>query len=276
MRLSIRPALALCTLGLALAAAAGCGGSPSSPGFGTMRVRMTDAPADFDEVNLVITEVSVRRDGDVIDSGTEPDSIADEGGWIVLSDGPATYDLLDLRNGVFTTIGEGSLPAGRYGQVRLKLGTGSTIVVDGVSHPLVVPSGTSSGLKLIGEFVVTDGGTTDIGLDFDAARSAHETGNGTWMLKPVVKVMPVSVSGAIRGRLVPDSTAATVWLLQPPDTLGSTAAAFDGSFQFSLLAPGSYSVLVNPDSGWRDTTITGVLVTAGATTDLGVVDLTAE
>ena len=124
MRRSIHAVLALLAFGLSLAMAAGCGDGPSSPGFGTMRVRMTDATGDFDEVNLVITEVSVRRDGDA--SGSESRS-TDEEGWIVLSSGPATYDLLDLRNGVFTTIGQGSLPAGPYTQVRLKIGTAGSV-----------------------------------------------------------------------------------------------------------------------------------------------------
>lgn len=258
-------ALAALTLGLA----AGCASNPSGPGYGTMRVRMTDAPGDFDEVNLVITEVSARQEA-AADSGSEA------GGWIVLSDGSATYDLLDLRNGVFATIGEGSVPAGRYSQVRLKIGTGSTVVIDGVSHPLVVPSGAQSGLKLVGDFDVPDGGTIDIGLDFDAARSIHQTGNGTWMLKPVIKVLPITGAGSIRGWILPDSTAATLYLIQAPDTLGSTAAGLDGRFQFSVLAPGSYAVAIAPDSGYRDTTLFGLNVTTGATTDVGVVELTPQ
>lgn len=264
-RLHIGLALAALALGLA----AGCAGNPSGPGSGTIRVRMTDAPGDFDEVNLVITEVSARQD-----AAADPDSVA--GGWIILNEGSATYDLLDLRNGVFVTIGEGSVPAGRYSQVRLKIGTGSTVVIDGVSHPLVVPSGAQSGLKLVGAFDVPDGGTFDIGLDFDAARSLHQTGNGRWMLKPVIRVMPVASAGSIRGRIVPDSTAATLYLIQSPDTLGSTAADLDGRFQFSVLSPGSYAVAIAPDSGYRDTTIAGVNVTTGATTDIGDVQLTPQ
>ncbi|MEO6462337.1 MAG: DUF4382 domain-containing protein [Candidatus Eisenbacteria bacterium] len=267
MRPGIHSALALTALAIGLAA--GCSSNPSGPGYGTMRVRMTDAPADVDEVNLVITEVSARQEA-------VADSDAVSGGWIVLSEGSATYDLLDLRNGVFTTIGEGSLPAGRYSQVRLKIGTGSTVVVDGVSHPLVVPSGAQSGLKLQGDFNVPDGGSIDIGLDFDAARSIHQTGNGTWMLKPVIKVMPITSAGSIRGQIVPDSTSTTLYLIQATDTLGSTAAGLDGRFQFSLLSPGSYAVAIAPDSGYRDTTLAGLTVTTGATTDVGVVELTAQ
>jgi hypothetical protein len=272
MRLTFRSIPAVAAAGLALALAAGCGNDgPSSPGFGTMRVQMTDAPGSFDEVNLVVTEVSVRREFAVSDS----DSVDDAGDWIVLSDGPHTYDLMDLQNGVFTTIGVADLPAGAYSQIRMKLGTGSTVVVDGVSHPLVVPSGAQSGLKLIGDFDVAAGGTTDIGLDFDAGRSVHQTGNGTWMLKPVVRVMPISSGGSITGRVVPDSTEAMVWLLTPPDSVGSTSVEIDGDFRFSLVPAGTYAVRVEPDSGYRDTTIAGVVVSNGSTTDLGTIGLTA-
>ena len=269
MRTRIRPIHGL-ALALTLGLAAGCGSSPSSPGSGTMRVRMTDAPGDFDEVNLVITEVSVRRTSAASDS----DSVSGE--WLVISDGSATYDLMDLRNGVFATIADDELPAGSYDQVRLKIGEGSTVVVDGVSHPLVVPSGASSGLKLVGAFDVEDGGTTDIGLDFDAARSIHETGNGRWMLKPVVRVMPLALAGSIRGRIVPDSTDATVWLVQGAESLATTAAALDGRFQFSVLEAGTYTVAIHPDSGWRDTTLTGVVISGGSSVDLGDVALTPQ
>lgn len=258
------------TFALALGLAAGCASSPSSPGFGTMRVRMTDAPGDFDAVNLVITEVSVRREG----TDAESDTVSGE--WVVLSDGSATYDLMDLRNGIFATIGEASVPAGRYNQVRLKLGSGSTVVIDGVTHPLVVPSGEQSGLKLVGAFTLPEDGSLDIGIDFDAARSLHQTGNGTWMLKPVVRVMTVPMAGSIRGVVVPDSTAVTIFATQA-DTVASAMASLDGSFQLSLLAPGTYTLIVDADTvAWRDTTITGVSVTAGQTTDVGTVSLSPQ
>ena len=51
-----------------------------------------------------------------------------------------TRDLLELRNGVFAQLAVGNVPAGHYTQVRLHLGAGSNVVVDGVTHPLDVPS----------------------------------------------------------------------------------------------------------------------------------------
>jgi hypothetical protein len=261
----------LLSLLLVLGVLAGCSSSPSGTSNGTLNVRMTDAPGDFESVNLVITQVSAHLEGGGAESDTDSTS-----GWVVLNSTPATYDLLTLRNGVFVTIGAGLVPAGHYTQVRLKLGEGSNVVIDGVTHPLTVPSGLQSGLKLVGPFDVPAGGVIDLALDFDAARSIHQTGAGAWMLKPTVKVIPFNAAGGITGSVAPAGTEATIYALQPPDTLGSTVAAADGRFTMAALAPGLYSVAFHPAAGFRDTTIAGVAVTTGTTTDVGTVTLTPQ
>jgi len=260
----------------------GCSTGNTMSGSGTMRVRMTDKPGPdhVDAVNLVVTEVSVRAEEGTV-AGSDSDTVAtsDEGGWVILSSTAKTYDLLALQNGVFTTIGEGSLPAGTYTQIRLKLGAGSTIVVDGTTYPLKVPSGMQSGLKLNGTFVVPAGGNTDVGLDFDASRSIHETGNGQWMLKPVVRVVPISsppAAGAIHGIVQPSGVATSIFAIQAPDTIGSAQAGADGQFTISVLPPGGYSVAFHPAPGYRDTTLTNVVVTAGQTAELDTVQLSPD
>jgi len=253
---------------LALVAFFGCSSHVSSPGgsMGEVRVRLTDAPGDFEHVNLVIREVAVHRSG--------ADST---GGWEVLAhDSSATYDLIALRNGVFAGLGSGLVPAGHYTQVRLKLGDGSTVVVDGVSHPLVVPSGLQTGFKLIGEFDVPAGGLVDLLIDFDAARSVHLTGSGRYMLKPTARVMAVSTAGAITGHVSPDSVVTGVVAISGPDTLQSTVTSAGGNFLLGSLPAGSYTVAFHPAAGWRDTSLTGVAVTAGNTTNVGEVTLTPQ
>jgi len=241
----------------------------NSPAMGTIQVRMTDAPAAYEAVNLVVTEVSVNASTSTADS----DSVR---GWTVISTGSATYDLLQLQNGVFKTIGTAQVPAGSYSQIRLKLGAGSTVVVDGQTYPLVVPSGMQSGLKVQGPFVVSGGSLTDVLLDFDASRSIIHTGNGTYMLKPVIHVMSGATAGSIHGTITPSSATATITAEQGTDTLSTSTAASNGQFTLSVLAPGTYSVRINPTSDtYRDTVLTNISVTAGHTTDVGVVTLAA-
>jgi hypothetical protein len=264
----------LLTLAL-LALLAGCSSSNmSNPGNGTMRVHLTDKPGsgNVEAVNLVVTEVLAHAET----ASSDSDSVSTSGGWQVLSSTTKTYDLMKLQNGVFTTIGEGSLPAGTYTQIRLKLGAGSTVVVDGSTYSLKIPSGMESGLKLVGNFQVPPGGTTDVGLDFDAARSIHETGSGQWMLKPVVKAFTMTAAGSIHGTVLPDSVATSVFAIQAPDTLGSAQTGAGGQFTISMLAPGSYSVAFHPAAGFRDTTISNVMVMAGATAQVDTVRLTAQ
>src|SRR5262249_15373461 len=149
----------------------------------------------------------------------------ESGGWeIVKNDTATTYDLLQLRNGVFATLGIAPVPAGHYTQIRLKLDPGSNVVVGGTQFPLTVPSGLQSGYKLVGEFDVPANDSADVMLDFDAARSIHLTGNGRYMLRPTVRVIaaPPAQTGAISGQISPAGTNAVVYALLPPDTVTSS------------------------------------------------------
>jgi hypothetical protein len=265
----MRPFLALTALAL-LSIMAGCSAQHSLPTTPThaswnVRIQITDAPGTFDAVNLVVDEVSIRRDGS--------DSLA---GWEVLSSAPGTFDLMKLRNGLFATLGQAMVPPSTYSQIRLKLGAGSNVVVDGVMHPLVVPSGMQSGYKLTGVFVVPADQMLDLALDFDAARSIHVTGNGKYMLHPVVTVMPFSTAGSIAGRVLPDTSEAEVFALMGADTVAHALPAADGSFMITPIAEGTYAIAVHPDTLFRDTTITGVVVTRQQTTQLGDIVLTPK
>jgi len=260
------PWLALCAALLACAVF-GCSDDDngSEPKFGTINMRMTDAPADVDAINLVIRGVSIHRgEGD------------EEGGWETLRTDTMDVDLFTLRNGVFLDLANGRVPAGVYTQIRLLLDEGSTIVVDGVTYPLVIPSGLQSGYKIIGSYNVPADGLLDLALDFDAARSVHQTGSGTWILRPTVKAMPFSTVGAIKGHVFPENVQTVVYAIQATDTIGTAITAVDGRFQVSVLPAGTYSVAFDPEGAYRDTTLTGVNVTTGATTDVGDVQLTPQ
>lgn len=260
--MKLRLFLSLLMLGL-LGLLAGCGddNETTKPQFGSVRVAMTDAPAQYDQVNIVVREVHIHRTGEGADTWT-----------VVRPDSESTYDLITLRNGVFVTIGFArQIPAGAYDQVRLVLGSGSNVVVGGVTHPLEVPSGQQSGIKVNGAFSVPVDGTAELILDFDAARSIHVTGTGTYMLNPVIRVMPTSLSGAIHGTLNP-ATDAEVHAIADTDSI-TTIPATNGQFTLSALSAGTYNVAIDVASGHRDTTITGVVVVKGQTTELGTISL---
>jgi len=188
---------------------AGCGGDGGSGGAtgaqaGVLGVSLTDAPAcGFDEVNVTVSRVRVHQS----DSAGE-----NSAGWndITLNP-PRTINLLNLNdptqpNFALDHLGETSLAAGHYTQVRLVLAdnhgnqpTANWIVLTAdptkTPVPLETPSAIRSGVKLINQFSVAGGQRVDLLLDFDACKSIVQRGNGTYALKPVIKVIPYVLNG---------------------------------------------------------------------------------
>lgn len=102
-----------------------CGKDENSSGTAYLAIRLTDAPANYDEVNVEIIGIEV--------TGSAANTIS-------LDVTPGVYNLLDFTGGVDTLIANGGVPAGKLQQVRLILGTSNSIVVDGITYPLATPS----------------------------------------------------------------------------------------------------------------------------------------
>lgn len=101
-----------------------------------IEIRLTDAPAPYDEVNIDILSLSIH--------------IANEefSGWKEFElTHPGVYNLLDFQNGIDTLLVESEINAGKISQIRLLLGENNTIVKDGFEYPLSTPSAQQSGLK---------------------------------------------------------------------------------------------------------------------------------
>jgi len=238
--------------------------SPSSTTSGMLKVMMIDSPGNYSEVNIVVDSVQAHI--------STSDSTS---GWYTLNNIPATYDLLKLVNGANAVIGEDTLPSGNYSQIRLYLGSGSNIVVDGNTIPLTTPSGQQSGIKLNVNATVEPGIAYLLILDFDASRSIVQAGkSGKYLLKPVIRVATTATTGIISGLVSPDSVSAEVWAITGNDSV-STSTDTSGGFKLQYLSPNSYSVAIAPkDTAYKDTTITNVSVTASNTTNIGTVILT--
>lgn len=227
-----------------------------------VEVLLTDAPGDYEEVNIDIQAVEIHSDGG------DPDT-----GWKSLDIDPGVYNLLELTNGLDTLLGVIDVPEGRISQIRLVLGNDNSIKVDGNVLDLTTPSGQQSGLKLNVHTDVKAGITYQFLLDFDAARSIVTTGTGDYKLKPVIRVITKAVSGAIKGSVsIPASTPA-VYALMEGDTVGTSFADAAGYFMIKGLPAGVYTVSFAPATGYTITDKTGVIVTNDNVTDLGVVDV---
>lgn len=143
-------------------------------GSSTLMVRLTDAPAAYEEVNIDLERVTVKLAND-------------SAGWVELAAVPGIYNLLALQNGIDTLIGTINLPTTTVKEIRLILGADNSIKVGGNVYPLTIPSGSESGLKIKINKNLSAPIETLI-IDFDAALSVHQTGNGEYKLKPVLKI----------------------------------------------------------------------------------------
>ena len=238
--------LATILVALPLGFLVGCSGSSDT---GTMRVTLVDGPINgFQEVNLNIQSVEIKGNG----------------GWITLASPNKTVNLLGLVGGVAEVLADGTtLPEGRYGQMRLVLGSGNTVkLANGTVAPLTVPSGLQTGVKLIVNFEVAAGTTKDVWIDFDAAHSIqlHGAGaSGQYILRPTVWAYDKIVTGSISGTMTDGSGAPLEGALVMAEVLDgggkpviarTVPTAADGSYTLNLLPVGyTYFVVSQPVLG---------------------------
>jgi hypothetical protein len=221
-------------------------------------VKMTDAPGAYDAVILSVKSVVI-----VTDKGQE-----------TLPVGGGPIDILRFRAGRDTILADRDIPAGTVQQVRLVLNeTGNRVVVGGISHDLTTPSGQTSGVKLNVNETFTAGLAYTMRLDFDAAQSIVLTGNGKYILKPVIRAIATTASGALMGTVTPIASAPKVYAIMGTDTVGSVADA-NGKYYFPGLSAGSYQLKFVPVSPYSTKTVTNVVVTNGNVTDMGSVAIT--
>ena len=171
-----------------------CSGSPSGPSgaTGTLHLRLTDSPfSDAQAVLVTFSAVTAHRA---------------ESDWTSVPFAAAatsrTCDLKKLETAQ-DVLGTGPLPAGKYTQLRLMVAS-ATIYFDNPSSgpacapAIAPPAGTSASVeipsgevKLNRGFELAADGATTMLLDFDGDRSLRLTGNGRYMMTPVIAVVSV-------------------------------------------------------------------------------------
>lgn len=183
----------------------------------TFSLRVTDAPVD-DAAKVVISFTGARiRDTD--------------GNWTTYTlDEVQPIDLLKLH-GTATEELLQNVPAaaGSYDELRLFVDTTPMAnyveLSGGGVFNLEIPSGSSSGLKLKGDFTISSILPAAITLDFDLRQSVKVTGGGKYKLKPVIRVLNDDQVGHIRGEVDVD-------LLTAPCS-DTNPATFNAAYVFS-------------------------------------------
>ena len=246
---------------IAILLLAACG---DEAGKGTLNIKLTDAPAAFEAVNVTFSEIRVHKSGSSDDDGTA--------GWITVSDQAETVNLLQWANGNTFPLVSTELEAGKYTQIRLLL-TSSSVTTGGQTYPMDIHSSMQSGLKLNHPFTIAEGIGYDLIIDFDADRSVKKTGNGQFRMNPVIRLIAEANSGAISGTVNDVSALPTAYAIVGLDTITSTPVDIaTAAFKLGFLPPDTYSVSVT-DTQDRTGSVDNIDVSAGDDVDVGEIAL---
>ena len=185
MKRSIR----LFTVSALAAGIAACGGSgdgSSTGSTGTVNVGLTDAPVDSaQEVNIEVESLVLQH------SNGERSRFE--------FDIAEPVNLLTLTGGtVMSLLADEEVAAGDYSWMRLELGDGNTIVINGGTYDLTTPS--ARGVQTSG-FIVPAGGEINLTIDFDVRKSIVNPQNdpNVYRLKPVIRLVDNAEVGTISG-----------------------------------------------------------------------------
>ncbi|MBW8358729.1 MAG: DUF4382 domain-containing protein [Weeksellaceae bacterium] len=240
-----------------------CTSESSDGGTAKVNVRMTDAPALYDAVNIDVQKVEFNTGN----------------GWQSVNViTPGVYNLLNFKNGMDVLLAQATLPAAPVSQMRLVLGPNNSLVKDGMTYPLATPSAMQSGLKFNWNQTLEANGAYNVWIDFDASKSIVQQGNGNYSLKPVIRTFSELTNGQIKGYLLPQAAKARVLVITPTNDTVATALPniADGYYMVQGLNAGTYKVTfdADPTTGYLDQTQNNVNVVFGQVNNLGTTTLT--
>jgi len=163
-----------------------------APGKGRLEIYLTDSSGKYkanDSENYSAVYITISK----MEAHIAGEDEATEGEWILLREWAEgeepVFDLTILQD-VSDLLVEGSFAAGKYTQLRIFVTKVSVLLEEGIDgEPVEIPSVYQTGIKLIHPFEIIDGITTELTLDFDAEKSIIKTGNGSYKLMPVIKVV---------------------------------------------------------------------------------------
>jgi Domain of unknown function (DUF4382)/Carboxypeptidase regulatory-like domain len=245
----------------------GCDSANEPQDSGSLLVKVTDAPfpADFVEsATVTIDSIEIRQK-----SGTEDNP------YIVISDIPMDFNLLELRNGITASLPEIEIPVGSYDLVRLYVEDASIVLKENLEKfNLKVPSGDETGIKIFikPEIQIQGGLTAELLIDFDLSKSFVVQGspdaiNG-FHFKPTLRAVNNSLAGSIYG-VASDANGPLEGVMITVTLDEENASAItdeNGYYEILGLMVGEYSVTALSD-GYVNGEVSGIAVTANNKTE---------
>lgn len=237
-------------------------------GQGKVTTTLTDAPFPFgfvSEANIGVAKVEVKTaDGD----------------FVTLFEGSASYNMVNLTNGVTAEVKTTNIEAGTYVEARVTLDGASVKLANGMMFDLSsVAANTTTTVKIEPALVVKEGAASEVLFDFDIDNSFSFVQEGgtpfsNWVsaissikdcnFDAIFRVCDLDRTGKITGNVTVEGNTeenAQVYITVNGHKIYTHSNA-DGTFAFIGIAPGSYTVYVNTEDG-KTTEVGGIVVTEG-------------
>ncbi|MBR2647688.1 MAG: DUF4382 domain-containing protein [Sediminibacterium sp.] len=257
----------------------------SASGQQAVSLYLTDGPGFFDKVNVDIRSVKLlvdtsknTRDHDSCDwehVGSTPSRRDSSLVWEDLNVKAGIYDILALRNGVDTLLASKTVVKGAIRLIRIDIGTNNSLVKDSVTYPLNLPTNFPGYvlIKLRGhEFEEFLPNRSRLWLDFDISRSIVQERNNQFYLRPWIACFTVINTASISGKVLPNDAKAVITVFNDKDTAYALPNK-SGEFKLRGLKDGTYSAYFNASNGYKDTTITNIVVSKTKEAKLGTITL---
>jgi len=196
----------------------------------SFKVRMTDAPGPYTKVNIDIRGLSI-LDG--------------SGKTVNLLTNSRIYNLLALTNGADVLLSSSYLNDSEIKEIRLILGPNNSVVVNNIAYPLKMFLNDQLGLKILVNQNLHNDKINEILIDFDAHTSVVLMRDGTYKLKPVLRLIDKQVTGSISG-IIPSTSIAVVTATSLSNITYSSGVNATGHFKVDGLPPGKFLVTIIP------------------------------
>jgi hypothetical protein len=247
-------------------------------------VYLTDAPLSFDTVNLDIKYVEVKLDTNAAHMNNDSygdndnDSLNDNkrhdgyGVWDTLTFTPSIINVAAFRNGIDKMIATGTV-IGTIRKIRLTLGTNNSLVKNGISYPLTVRSRYVY-VDLKKKHHQQDSTTmasTAIKIDVDLYRSIKLI-NGSYYFLPFLKPFNDVNFAALSGNVLPTESRPFITVYNANDTNYGVSDK-NGYYKIRGLQSGTYSINFKGNNGYKDTTISKIVLSVGTVTKVPSVTL---
>jgi hypothetical protein len=223
----------------------------------SISIRLTDAPAGYDEIWIDISSIDILYSNDKVNSN-----------WMTFKTyNNGLFNLLNYKNGKDTLLASSDIVDGNISQIRLVLNDNNSVVILGHTYNLVTPSALTSGIKVIFQDKIEFGSKVQIILDFDAENSIVNTGSGKYQLKPVIRAYTKETTGSLKGIVNPKESSPSVSIKSGSVDLSTTADS-NGYFYIGGIPEGIYTVNFTPVRPFINKSI-DISIMVGQCTDSG-------